>query len=192
MEGSMGPVAGSSHHSIYHRMPGVKIVCPMTPDEYKFAYNSYLCDDDVYYISEHRRSFDNASELPDTLHWDKPDIVLFPISCTRFEAEKARIELEATHDMKISIAHQCWLKPYRFSQESLNALSNSKHGGIVLDDDYIEGTASHLAYELMLKTGKKILSIGLESKTAGFAAHHDNLPPDKDRIISTIKSICKI
>ena len=54
MEGGIGPVAGSSHHSLYYRMPGVKIVSPMTPMEYKSIYNSYLKDDSVYYVSEHR------------------------------------------------------------------------------------------------------------------------------------------
>ena len=34
MEGGIGPVAGSSHHSLYYRMPGVKIASPMTPMEY--------------------------------------------------------------------------------------------------------------------------------------------------------------
>ena len=29
MEGGIGPVAGSSHHSLYYRMPGVKICSPM-------------------------------------------------------------------------------------------------------------------------------------------------------------------
>ena len=38
MEGGIGPVAGSSHHSLYFRMPGVKIISPMTPKEYEFAY----------------------------------------------------------------------------------------------------------------------------------------------------------
>ena len=32
MEGAIGPVAGSSHHSLYYRMPGIRIVSPMTPN----------------------------------------------------------------------------------------------------------------------------------------------------------------
>ena len=39
MEGGMGPVAGSSHHSLYQRMPGTKILSPMTPKEYQFSYD---------------------------------------------------------------------------------------------------------------------------------------------------------
>ena len=63
MEGGIGPVAGSSHHSLYHRMPGLKIISPMTPNEYRFAYENFMIEDDVYYISEHRDSYDNSEEL---------------------------------------------------------------------------------------------------------------------------------
>ena len=35
----------SSHHSLYFRMPGVKIVSPMTPEEYKKIYKAYMNDD---------------------------------------------------------------------------------------------------------------------------------------------------
>ena len=79
MEGGMGPVAGSSHHSLYQRMPGTKILSPMTPKEYLYAYKQFMSEDEVYYISEHRRSYDNTDELGDVLH-DDPDVVLFPIS----------------------------------------------------------------------------------------------------------------
>ena len=30
MEGAIGPVAGSSHHSLAFRMPGINIMSPMT------------------------------------------------------------------------------------------------------------------------------------------------------------------
>ena len=47
MEGGIGPVAGSSHHSLYYRMPGVKIIAPMTPKEYEMAYEEFMEKDDV-------------------------------------------------------------------------------------------------------------------------------------------------
>ena len=89
MEGGMGPVAGSSHHSIYQRMPGTRILSPMSPSEYQFAYDQFMSEDEVYYISEHRRSYENTKELHDVILEDS-DIVLFPISITRFDAEEAR------------------------------------------------------------------------------------------------------
>ena len=42
MEGKIGPVAGSSHHSLYHRMQGIKIASPMTPKEYKKIYENFM------------------------------------------------------------------------------------------------------------------------------------------------------
>ena len=76
MEGGIGPVAGSSHHSLYYRMPGVKICSPMTPKEYKSIYKKFMREDDVFYVSEHRGSYNNKKELKNVLV-KKPDIVLF-------------------------------------------------------------------------------------------------------------------
>ena len=154
MEGGIGPVAGSSHHSIYQRMPGIKIISPMTPKEYEFTYESFMNNDDVYYISEHRKSYDNAEELPDIMHLDA-DITLFPISITRFAAMKAQKELEKI-GLKVNVIHQLWIKPFIFKKEWSSALENSKFGGIVLDDDYEEGAASSIAHRMMIQTNKKV------------------------------------
>ena len=48
---------------------------------------------EVYYISEHRGSYDNQSELSDNLS-DNCDLIIFAISITRFAAYKAKKELE--------------------------------------------------------------------------------------------------
>ena len=189
MEGGIGPVCGSSHHSIYHRMPGVKIISPMTPKEYQYAYDTYMSEDDVYYISEHRKSYDNTEELENVIH-SKADFTLFPISITRFEAEKARKTLEE-QGYKINIIHQLWIKPFVFKESWKNALENSKYGGIVLDDDYVHGVASFIAYEMMLASGKKVYAMGLENRTAGFHPEVDNLPPSAERIIKKFHTLIK-
>ena len=38
-EGSIGPVSGSSHISMFYKMPGIKIFSPMTSNEYEKVYN---------------------------------------------------------------------------------------------------------------------------------------------------------
>ena len=187
MEGGAGPVAGSSHHSIYYRMPGIKIISPMTPKEYKYAYKKFMKEDDVYYISEHRGSYDNDSELLDIVI-DNCDIVLFPISITRFEAEKARLKLEQK-GIKASIFHQLWIKPFKIKNQWLSTLKQSKFGGLVLDDDYEDGISKSIANNLNLKTNKKIYTLGLENKSAGFSKNTDNLPPDAQKIIKKVKQI---
>jgi pyruvate/2-oxoglutarate/acetoin dehydrogenase E1 component len=188
MEGAIGPVAGSSHHSLFQRMPGTKILSPMTPGEYQFAYDEFMTDDDVYYISEHRRSYDNKEELKDVIY-ENSDIVLFPISVTRFDAEIARQRLEA-EGIKASIIHQLWIKPFDFKPEWREALNRSKHGGIVLDDDYEEGAASSIAHTMMIESNfKKVHTLCLDHRTAGFHPDVDNLPPTPEKIVAKVKQI---
>ena len=187
MEGSIGPVAGSSQHSIYYKMPGIKIISPMTPKEYLIAYNDFMKNDEVMYVSEHRGSYTNTKELDDYLDGDL-DLILFPISITRFEAQKAKIELEK-EGYKIGIANILWIKPFSIRKDWEQAVIKSKFGGIVLDDDYTDGVASNLAYQLIKKTKKNFEVMGLKDRSAGFSKTTDNLPPSCKEIIIKCKEL---
>lgn len=184
MEGGIGPVAGSSHHSLYFRMPGVKIASPMTPLEYQKVYKSYMKDDDVYYVSEHRGSYDNEKEFKDVFI-SKPDLVIFAISITRFNARDAVIHLNKK-GYKIAFVNILWIKPLKLKKQSIENLKKSKFGGIILDDDYTDGVAKAIANDLNLKTSKPLHVMGLKNKTAGTGKGLDNLPPTRDEIISKI------
>jgi transketolase C-terminal domain/subunit len=187
MEGGVGPVAGSSHHSIVHRMPGIKVIAPMTPGEYEYTYQCYMEDDVPYYVSEHRKSYDNVEELNNIIN-DKADFTIFPISITRFEMKKL-VELATKEGIVLNIIHQLWIKPFNIPISWKEYLSNSKYGGLVTDDDFVEGTASSIANELSLATGKKVYTLGLEEKVAGFYPNVDSLPPTAERILEKLKQI---
>jgi transketolase C-terminal domain/subunit len=187
MEGGVGPVAGSSHHSMAQRMPGIKVIAPMTPGEYQYAYDSFMLDDDPYYISEHRKSYDNAEELENIIH-PVADFTIFPISITRLEMKKL-VQLAEQEGIKLNIIHQLWIKPFIIENNWKIALDNSKYGGLVTDDDYVEGTASSIANELSLATGKRVYTLGLEPRTAGFHPSVDNLPPSAEQILEKLKQI---
>jgi pyruvate/2-oxoglutarate/acetoin dehydrogenase E1 component len=186
MEGSIGPVAGSSHHGIYYRMPGIKICSPMTPDEYRLAYESFMLEDSPLYVSEHRKSYDNTEELKD-IAYGNADFVLFPFSVTRFEAIKASKKLYDEEGIKVSVFHQFWINPLKISHLAKNNLRFSKYGGVVIDDDYPNGIAKQVAYELMLESEKRVHVLAIEEKTAGFQLSQDNLPPDSDKICEFVK-----
>ena len=188
MEGGVGPVAGSSHHSLAQRMPGIKVIAPMTPGEYQLAYDSYMDGDDPYYVSEHRKSYDNDKELENIIHDTKVDFTLFPISITRLEMEKV-VELAAKEDIKVNIFHQLWIKPFNVEDKWVESLKNSRFGGLVTDDDYVEGAASSIANELSLASRKNVWTLGLESRTAGFHPTVDNLPPSAEKIVEYLKQI---
>jgi pyruvate/2-oxoglutarate/acetoin dehydrogenase E1 component len=190
MEGSIGPVAGSSHYALYYRMPGIKIISPMTPKEYLLAYSEFMKNNDVYYVSEHRGSYDNKKELSDYLQGNL-DIIIFCISITRFEAKKVRENL-SKKKIKVGIANIIWIKPFKIEKKWINALKKSKFGGIILDDDYTSGVASDMAYKLMKATNKKVEVMGLKDKSAGFSKTADNLPPKVEEIIKKISKIIKL
>lgn len=187
MEGGIGPVAGSSHHGIYFRMPGIKIASPMSPLEYEEVYKHFLNNNETVYVSEHRKSYDNKKELSNTTE-ENPDIVLFPFSITRFECERAKSILNE-QGIKASVFHQLWIKPLNIQEDQIDNLKKSKYGGIVLDDDYPNGIAKQIAYELMIKSGKPVRVLCIKEKSAGFQPHNDNLPPSSEEIIQEVNKI---
>ena len=176
MEGGIGPVAGSSHHSLYYRMPGVIIRSPMTPLEYEKCYDDFMDGDDVYYVSEHRGSYGNSEEL-ENIAFSKPDICLFPISITRFAAMDAA-EILTKKGYKIAVHHIETIKPFRIDSKMKKSLE-AAGTGLVLDDDYCDGVAKAIAFDLFKETGSVMEVLGLENKTAGFSEKVDNLPPNK-------------
>tara|TARA_B100000519_G_C14222706_1_gene428359 strand:+ start:602 stop:1486 length:885 start_codon:yes stop_codon:yes gene_type:complete len=182
MEGGIGPVAGSSHHGLAFRMPGVKICAPMTSREYTEIYNTFMQDECPYYVSEHRVSHSFTGSLVD-IEVENPDWVLFPYSVTRFAAKEAAEERGG-----VSVYHQVWIRPLGISERQIEKLKKSKYGGVVIDDDYPNGIAKQIAHDLMLKSGKKVYVLALNEVVAGFQPHNDNLPPDKNDILSFLKS----
>jgi len=187
MEGGVGPVAGSSHHSMAQRMPGIKVIAPMTPGEYQTAYDTYMKEDDPYYVSEHRKSYDNDKELYDQAS-TRADFSIFPISITRLEMDKLKV-LAIQADISLNIFHQLWLRPFNIKEHWIEGLKTSKYGGLVTDDDHVEGTASSIANELSIATGKVVRTMGLKPRTAGFHPSVDNLPPTAEEIINKLKEI---
>ena len=188
MEGGIGPVAGSSHHSIVNRMPGIKVISPMTPKEYQYAYDCYMNDNDPYYISEHRKSYDNEDELRTFIDDKEVDFTIFPLSITRLEMTKL-VELAGAENITLNIIHQLWIRPFNVNPLWAQALNRSKYGGLVTDDDYVEGVASSMANELSLVSTKRVHTLGLDPRTAGFYASVDNLPPSAEKILEKLKLI---
>ena len=92
--------------------------------------------------------------------------------------------------IKAAVFHLLWLKPFRPNELLLESIRNSKHGFLILDDDYVDGIAKNLAFDLMALTGKSGIVMGLKDKTAGFPKHLDNLPPSAEEIVEKITHIC--
>lgn len=188
MEGGIGPVASNCHHGIYTRMPGIKVYAPMTSKEYKQAWKEFQNDDEPYYISEHRGSFNIDYEMPRQLTFENPDIVVIPISITRVNVREA-IPKFVAKNIKVNIYDLVKLKPFDDLDVLAKLIDKSKHGALIIDDDYENGTAKSLAADLMLKTSKKVHTLGLKERCAGFGKTKDNLAPSAEEILHKIKTI---
>ncbi len=94
--------------------------------------------------------------------------------------------------LKVNVIHQLWIKPFVCKGEWTKALNNSKFGGIVLDDDYEEGAASSIAHRIMMESNKKVRTMCLEHRTAGFYPTVDNLPPSAEKIYREVRKMCNV
>jgi sulfopyruvate decarboxylase TPP-binding subunit len=190
-EGSIGPVAGSSHISIFYKMPGIKIFSPMTNAEYIQTYKNFEKDDDVYYISEHKKSFSNKKRLNNFFPKD-PDLILTCISITRFEAESVK-NYFLQKKKKIAIYHLYKLKPLFIPKNIKKYFYTSKNGILISDNDYVDGLARIIAHKITDQCSFKVKVdvIGLKDKVAGHHTKVDVLPPSCSDLIKKINNMCK-
>ncbi len=190
MEGGIGPVAGSSHHGMYMRMPGIPIAAPMTPGEYQQVWDYFMDHDDPIYVSEHRRSFPIEHEMQDVIRPDA-EITLLAISATRLNAIEALKKLDE-EGIKCNLAHILWIKPFQVEGRIRQALAGSKYGGLLLDCDFQNGVAKNLAFDIMRHVPQRVDILTLEERTAGFPSHLDNLPPSADKIVEKVKEMRRV
>ena len=159
----------------------------MTNNEYKKVYSQFMKNDDVFYVSEHRKSYENKIEFKNIIK-KKLDIILMPISITRFAAVKAKKILEGK-GYKVGIIHLVNLKPFKLNQKWIDAIKTSKYGALLTDNDYVDGILRILAHKINEKTKNKISVLGLEDRSAGHHKKVDNLPPDEKKIINKVLNI---
>lgn len=189
MEGSIGPVASSSHHGMVIRMPGMPVIAPMTSGEWLQAWNWFLRHDDPLYVSEHRRSFPIDYEMEDDIN-GPADLTIVAISAARLNAMDA-IEILRHEGIRCHLIHALWLKPFAITPNMRESLCRSGLG-LVIDSDFeLAAAGRSLAYDLMHATGTAVHALGLEDRSAGFAKQHDNGTPTPEQIATRVRHIIK-
>lgn len=184
-----GPVHSGKLHSTFMHFPGFKVCSPMTPKEYEEAWAEFMKNDDPMITCEHRCSFNNKDEMPDSLN-DNADMTIYAISSARFNAIEAATKLEE-RGIRCNVAHIMWLKPFQLTDRLLNPLKQTK-AGLVVDSGFeIAGAAQSIAYELMFATGVKVKAIGLCDKSVGVSPETENPTPSADRIIAAAVNLLK-
>jgi len=185
----LGPVHSGVLHSVFMHFPGFQVVSPMTPGEYKEAWEVFMENDDPMIVSEHRESFQNTEEMADVVH-DTADITLFAISSPRFAVEEAAAML-LKKGITCNIVHIFRLKPFSVTQRYLEPLRRSKLG-LVIDSAFeICGASRSIAYELSDISGFAVKALGLSDNTKCLCPPYQNKAPDAQRIYETVKSMFK-
>ncbi|MFA5778977.1 MAG: transketolase C-terminal domain-containing protein [Elusimicrobiota bacterium] len=186
---NFGPVHSGVLHSIFMHFPGFRVCSPMTPEEYKIAWEDFMKHDDPFICSEHRVSYQNAEELYDTVKKDAA-ITLYAISSTRFETVKAAKMLE-DDGLKCNVIHLMWLKPFEITERIAKPLNRTKLGLVVDSGHEIAGASQSIAYQLNYVTGHRVKALGLLDKTKCLCEPLQNAAPDAKRIYNTVKKMLK-
>lgn len=187
-EGSgLGCVHSACLHSIFMHMPGMQVCAPMTPGEYEEAWEVFLANDEPMFLSEHRRSFNRTTEMPDVVLNDA-DITIFAISMARLNVLEA-VEILKHKGIECNVIHLLWLKPLIMPLKSFEALRQSKRGLVVDSDFEITGASQSIAYELMLATKLPVKAMGRQDRSTGAARHLEQGTPTPQRIVEVIKDM---
>ena len=188
MEGNIGPVASNMHHSMAMRMPGIKVVSPMTPREWQDTFVDFVIGHKPVYCSEHRKSFPVDYEIPNVFEYDEPEVTLFVIGPTRIEINK-NLNLLKNSGYRINIVNLVSLKPLitYISEQQKTSIEKSRFG-IVIDDDFETcGASQSIAYKLMHMYKIPVHTMCLKDRTAGFASQRDNIAPTVKEILEYIE-----
>jgi len=185
----LGPVHSGVLHSIFMHFPGFIVCSPMTPNEYREIWKTYMKNDDPMICSEHRFSYHNTEELCD-ITVENAHITLYAISCTRFEAVKA-VEALRIEGIRCNLVNILWLKPFNITRRLIQPLKESKLGLVVDPGHEIAGAARSIAFELNLATGCSVRAIGLEDRTKCLCPPHKNMAPNAEVICKTVKKMLR-
>jgi len=189
MEGAIGPVAGSTQHSLVVRMPGLNVCSPITPSEWREAWRRYWLSDDPWFFSEHRKSFGLTEELP-TVRRAQPTLTVLALSGVRMDAQSAVARLHE-RGIEVDLFHQVWIEPREWPDGLLESLTATGRG-LVVDADFAQyGLSQSLAHDLMLETGARVETAGLSRRSAGFSKASDNLPPDVEELEALFRSVAQ-
>ncbi len=188
--GGQGPIHSGTYHSIFMSVPGLNVCAPMTPNEYKKIWKSFIRKDEPFLVSEHRRSYKSKIELKDIYKHYKPEITIIGVSAARFECLNASLYLNKI-GIKTNLINLIWLKPLKFTKQQIVSIKKSKFSLIVESGYEICGTARSISYELTHITGKKIYALGMKDAIPGAAKYLENGTPTQAEIVNKIKEILK-
>jgi pyruvate/2-oxoglutarate/acetoin dehydrogenase E1 component len=175
-----GPLHTNCYHSPFAHMPGLPICAPMTPNEYKSIWKTFIKNNDPLLVSEHRRSYKSNLEFKDITRRNSK-ITFFVISATRFNIELAQSKLKK-NGIDSDVFHLVWLKPFKIKNQYIDSLNKTKIG-VILDSSYeICSISENIACSLMQITKAKVYVQGMKDFSPGTSQKLENMTPTSEQI----------
>lgn len=185
----LGIVHSGCLHSLAMHTPGLRVYAPITPNEYKKMWRSFMALDEPFYVSEHRSSFQQVEEMPDIIV-SEPDITVFGISAARYNVLEA-VEMLKEEDIRCNVVHIWQLKPLEINARLWDPLYSSGMG-LVVDSDYqTAGASEHIACELMKVIDAPVRALGRYDNSLGIGQHLKYGTPQAVRIAGAIRDMVK-
>ena len=171
-------------HSFFMHFNGIRVCAPITPGEYRQAWDEFMADDIPMYVSEFRDTFDNREELQSEITPDA-QINLFGISVERMNIRKAKQLLEQK-GIKANVLDVMWLKP--FDAKGMGTVLERTPLGLVVDSGRtICGAAEHLAYEMMMAyPGSRVEALGVDDRIKTPSKVYENPVPTAQMIADKV------
>jgi len=185
-DSGQGPIHANTYHSIFAHMPGIVVVCPMTPREFKTVWKKYLNSDDPFLVSEHRSSYRINYEINDIINQNNATTII-AISSARLETLKA-IEILKKKKFDVNLINLVWIKPFTLSKSQIDCVKRSKKI-LIVDNSYeFCGVANTVAQMISRKFKCKTEVLGLREYSPGVAKRFENGTPTANQIIKKLKS----
>ena len=168
-DGSLGPIAAGSHFSIATHVQDLKIVSPVSPQEWSDVWKYFNESSEPIFVAEHRSNYDNVSRIEDFK--TNCDVVVLSIGGTSQLLQEIFNNLNK-ENIANSYANILWIKPFILTTELLSIIHNAKLCVILDPEDTEFGISNSIKNELNMKISTKVITIG---SRVGFPGYSKNL-----------------
>jgi len=168
-DGSLGPIAAGSHFSIATHVQDLKIVSPVSPQEWSDVWKYFNQSSEPIFVAEHRSTYDNVSKIED--YKTICDVVVLSIGGTSQLIPEISSNLNKS-GISNSYANVLWIKPFNLASDLLSIIKNAKLCVILDPEDTGFGISNSIKNELGKKMSTEIITIGSK---VGFPGYSKNL-----------------
>ena len=155
----IGPTHSGAYHSPFVHMPGLKVVAPITPQEYRAVWTEFQETRQPVLVSEQRVAYSNRYELLNRWNRHPTKVLIIAMSAARLAAMDA-YSILSDSGVGVELYHLWNLKPSEGEWLRLKQRADAIGRVLVVDNTFEPcSVAEHVAYELLTRCNRRPMSI---------------------------------